>query len=164
MKFCPECASRIFEREIDGKARLACSQCKFVVWGNPTPVVAVPVQLGQDYVLARNKAWPQGLFSMITGFVEGGETPEQTLAREVQEELALEVVASDFVGHFSVPGINQLLIAFVATCRGTPRCGAELAELRRLSATDLKDFDFGPLALTRKIADEALARAPMASR
>jgi len=50
---------------------------------------------------------------MITGFVEGGETPEQTLSREVQEELALEVTGSRFVGHFIVPGMNQLLVAFM---------------------------------------------------
>ena len=158
MKFCPQCASQVSEREIDGKARLACPQCNFVAWGNPTPVVAVLVQLENDYVLARNKAWPPGLFSMITGFVEGGETPEQTLAREVEEELALEVTDWIFVGHFSVPGINQLLIAFVATCRGTPQCGTELAELMRISATDLQHFDFGPLALTRQIADAALSK------
>jgi NADH pyrophosphatase NudC (nudix superfamily) len=158
MKFCPECASEISKREIDGKSRLACSQCKFVAWGNPTPVVAVLVQLEQAYVLARNKAWPPGLFSMITGFVEGGETPEQTLAREIEEELALEVTGSDFVGHFSVPGMNQLLIAFVATCRGTPQCGTELAELRLVSESDLRSFDFGPLALTRQIADAVLSK------
>lgn len=128
-----------------------------MAWGNPVPVVAVLVELGQHYVLARNKARPPELFSMITGFVESGETPEQTLTREVQEELALEVTGSRFVGHFIVPGMNQLLVAFVATCRGVPQCGTELAETRLLSASELQSFDFGPLSLTRQVADAALA-------
>ena len=57
MKFCPECASEIARREIDGKSRFACSGCEFVAWGNPVPVVAVLVELGQHYVVARNSAW-----------------------------------------------------------------------------------------------------------
>lgn len=157
MKFCPNCAAQISVREIDGKSRPACPQCNFVAWGNPTPVVAVLVQLGDDYVLARNNAWPPGIFSMITGFVEGGETPEQTLTREVEEELDLQVIGSRFLGHFLMPAMNQLIIAFVATCRGTPKCSSELAEVRHLGASDLRDFDFGPLVLTKQIADVALS-------
>ena len=157
MKFCPECATQISVREIDGKSRPACSQCKFVAWGNPTPVVAVLVQLGDDYVLARNNAWPPGIFSMITGFVEGGETPEQTLAREVEEELDVQVLGSRFLGHFAMLATNQLIIAFVATCRGTPKCNEELAEVRRLGTRELRDFDFGPLHLTKQIVDVALS-------
>jgi NADH pyrophosphatase NudC (nudix superfamily) len=119
--------------------------------------VAILVRLGDDYVLARNKAWPPGIFSMITGFVEGGETPEQTLAREVEEELDVQVLGSRFLGHFSMPAMNQLIIAFVATCRGTPKCSEELAEVRRLATSELRDFDFGPLVLTKQIVDVALS-------
>ena len=39
-KHCPSCRSKLAEREIDGKKRLACTYCTYVYWNNPLPVTA----------------------------------------------------------------------------------------------------------------------------
>lgn len=67
------------ERTIDAVTRKACSgeECNFVHWDNPTPVVMALVQLDDHFIIARNVQWPEGMFSVIAGFLERGETPDQ---------------------------------------------------------------------------------------
>ena len=78
MKFCPLCAHELEEVEIDGKPRLSCGSetCDYIYWNNPTPVIAALVERNGEVILARNKAWPQKMFGLVTGFLEEGETPE----------------------------------------------------------------------------------------
>ena len=78
MKFCPKCGRDLKPAQIDGRTRLSCSSnsCGFVFWDNPIPVVAALVEREGHVVLVRNKAWPQKIYGLVTGFLEKGETPE----------------------------------------------------------------------------------------
>jgi NAD+ diphosphatase len=160
MKFCPTCASALERKQIDGVDRAACAGpgCGFVHWDNPIPVVAVLVECAGGFVLARNARWPAGLFSIITGFLERGESPEAAAARETKEELGLDVGALVFLGHHAFPAANQLLLAFLARAEGTPAPGEEIAEIRLLSRDQLARFDFGRLELTARIVHDALKK------
>ena len=140
-------------QNIDGDQRLACAsaECRFVHWNNPTPVVAALVRLGGSYVLARNGHWPSGIFSLLTGFLEEGESPESAVVREVGEELGLAVRDVQFIGHFSFRERNQLIIAFVCEGQGALELSGEIAETRRIPHHELAHYDFGPLRLTQEI-------------
>lgn len=136
---------------------MACSSsCGYVYWENPTPVVAGLVQRGEHFILARNAQWPSGMFSLITGFVEKGESPEQAIARETSEELDVEAEKFQFIGHFSLPELNQLIIAYSVQVIGEIRPSAEIAEVLSLSKTEIEHYDFGKLELTAKIVAAAL--------
>ena len=117
--YCPHCASPMKERLINAVPHLACgaSSCDFVWWNNPVPVIAAIVQWGDRIVLARNASWPVGMYSMITGFLDSGEHPEQALVRETKEELGLKVVRQRFLGHYSFPASNQILMAYWVTVK-----------------------------------------------
>jgi len=157
MEFCPQCKAGLQCRFIDGIERLACSSsCGYVYWENPTPVVAGLVQVQEGFVLARNARWPSGMFSLITGFLEKGESPEQAISRETNEELGVTPEELQFVGHYSLPELNQLIIAFTVRASGELRPGQEIAEVLPLSRTELESFDFGNLTLTAKIVAAAL--------
>ena len=82
-KFCPVCAAPLIRRVDDdtAKIRLACPHGHWTHWDNPLPVLAAIVQLDGRILLARNAAWSEGKFALITGFMERGETPEQGVAR-----------------------------------------------------------------------------------
>jgi NADH pyrophosphatase NudC (nudix superfamily) len=122
-----------------------------VHWNNPTPVVAGLVQVDDTCVLARSAAWPAGVFSVLTGFLEEGETPESAITREVAEELGLEVGEVQFIGHFSFREHNQLIIAFACQARGSFALCDEISETRCIPTDELADYDFGPLRLTQEI-------------
>jgi NADH pyrophosphatase NudC (nudix superfamily) len=143
-----------------GRSRLACSasDCRFVHWNNPTPVVAGLVRWRGGYLLARGTGWPAGVFSFLTGFLEEGEAPEAAVIREVREELGLAAASAELVGHFPFRQMNQLIIAYSVPAVGEVSLGEELVETRLLPADELAGFDFGPLELTREIVHSWLSR------
>jgi len=158
VRYCPECAGPLETRQIDGVPRTACSKagCGFVHYDNPAPVVAALVLQDRELLLARNVAWPEGLFSMISGFLERDETPEQAVLREVKEELGLAGGTPRFIGYYPFFKRNQLILAFAVEATGEPVFGDELAELRRVPREALAGYPFGPLALTEAIVGDWL--------
>lgn len=161
MRFCPECKESLVLREIDGAERLKCASqtCGFVFWDNPTPVAAGLVLHEGNFLLARNAQWPAGMYSLITGFVEKGELPEQTITREAKEELNLDVDRMQFIGHFYLAKFNQLLIAYVIYASGQLSTNHEISETLSLTKSELAQFDFGALGLTSEIVGRALQLA-----
>lgn len=79
LNFCGQCGQLLKTAVIDGRERQVCSgNCRYVIWGHPVPVVTAIVELNDTFVvLVRNKGWPEGLFGLVSGFLESGETPEQ---------------------------------------------------------------------------------------
>lgn len=158
-KFCPRCAGPLQPRAYDTGARLSCTNpdCGFVHWDNPLPVVAALVEHEGQFILARNAQWPRRIFSVITGFLEKHESPEQAVIREVKEELNLEGAVTRFIGHYPFAEQNQLILAYAVQASGTLQTNHELAEIKRLSLAELKAYDFTPLYITTAIIRDACA-------
>lgn len=145
MRFCPRCGNPLAEREIEGRVRRLCAAdgCDYVFWDNPVPVVAGLVELGGRIVLARNRAWPEKTFGLITGFLERDEAPEEAVAREVKEELDLDALATSLVGVYPFLRKNEVIIVYHVLARGVVRLNEELAEFRLIAPEKLKPWDFG---------------------
>ena len=129
MKFCPQCGKPLEIKFRDDRDRLQCTdqseECGYVFWNNPTPVVAAIVEHEGDIILARNAAWPEGWFALITGFLEAGETPEEGVLREVKEELNLDGEIVEFVGLYEFHRMNQLIIAYHIRATGEIKLSEE---------------------------------------
>ena len=127
------------------------------------PVVAVLVKHYGQYLVARNVAWPEGVFSFITGYLEQGEAPEQCAIREVAEELGL--IASDprLIGNYYYEKKNQVLLCYQVNATGLIVTNHELAEVKSLSAGELAEYDFSPLYLTQKIISDLISGSPDSS-
>lgn len=148
-RFCPRCARALAERadpvDEGGRLRRACpdATCGYVHWNNPVPVVAAIVEYEGRILLARNAAWPEGMFALITGFLEHGETPEAGIAREVREETSLEAESVTLVGVYEFIRKNELIIAYHVRARGTIRLSPELLEYRLIEAPKLRPWRAG---------------------
>lgn len=163
MKFCPECGNRLATKRIDGVERRACASalCNFVHWDNPVPVVAALVAYQGKIVLARNAQWPEGAFSLVTGYLERNELPAAAVVREVKEELGLDGEVRDFIGCYSFEEKNQLILAHAVVATGELKTGDEIAEVRLLSREELARWSFGRFALTSRIVRDWLDRMPV---
>lgn len=133
--YCPVCATPLALREEleDGgpKTRLRCPACLFTHWNNPTPVLAAIVEMPDGRVLlARNAAWANRMFALITGFMEAGESPEAGVAREVNEETGLTVTSLALVGVHDFQRMNQVVMTYHAKCVGQVVLSPELAEYK----------------------------------
>lgn len=144
-RYCLRCGSPLAERVIADIPRLACGTegCGYVFWDNPLPVVAGLVELGGQVVLARNHAWPEKMFGIITGFLERGETPEEAVAREVKEELDLDALAVSLIGVYPFQRKNEVIIAYHVVAGGDITLNEELAEFRLVAPEKLRPWDFG---------------------
>ncbi len=141
-RYCPLCARELVETPVEGLLRRTCSDiaCGYVFWDNPLPVVAGIVEYDGTVLLARNQAWPEGTFGLITGFVERGEDPRDAVAREIREEVDLQAEQITLVGAYGFPRKNELIIAYHVVASGTIRLNHELAELKPVPIPELQGW------------------------
>jgi len=145
MNYCPLCTYELRLDEVDGHERLKCTSitCEYVHWDNPTPVVAGIVEIDDCVVLTRNKGWPEKWFGIVAGFLEKGETPEEAILREVEEELGLEGELVSFVGTYSFFERNQLILAYHVQAEGVIQLGHELEKVKLVPIADVRPWPMG---------------------
>jgi NAD+ diphosphatase len=134
-RFCPQCAQPLQAKLDEGISRQACpdAACGFTHWENPTPVVAAVVEHEGHIILARNKAWPVPVYALITGFLEKTDpSPEEAIAREVQEELSLQATGVNFIGHYRFERMNQIILAYHVPATGVIALNEELVDYKRI--------------------------------
>ncbi len=140
-RFCPLCAAPLQWRSQaeDGgeKLRLRCSACEYTHWNNPTPVLAGVVEYHGQILLARNAAWQNKMYALITGFMEAGETPQMGITREIAEETSLTVKALDLIGVYDFQRMNQVIIAYHAVCSGEVKLSPELVDYKLYAFEDV---------------------------
>lgn len=73
-----------------------CSSSGIIYYPKMSPVVIVLVSDGERCLLGRQATFPRGMYSALAGFCDMGETLEETLSREVAEEVGLEVQSFSF--------------------------------------------------------------------
>ncbi|MGZ5074728.1 MAG: NUDIX domain-containing protein, partial [Usitatibacter sp.] len=165
--YCPRCARALGERsikDIDGlvSRRRACvDECGYVQWGNPGPAVGAIVEHEGAVILARHAGWPEGFFALVTGYLEAREDPRAAVAREVKEELGLDVVESNLVGNYIFELKNEVMLCYHAVATGTIALGNELAEYRRVKPEKLRPWK---RATGLAVADWMRSRAARAVR
>ncbi|TAL38071.1 MAG: NUDIX domain-containing protein [Spirochaetes bacterium] len=144
-KFCIQCGRGLVTRPAGDRAYPACPDetCGFVFWDNPLPVVAALIEHEGAVVLARNSAWPEKMFGLVTGFLEKGEGPEDAVVREVKEELGLAATVGGLIGVYPFIEKNQVIVAYHLRAEGTIVLGDEIAQVRHVPAGKLRPWPFG---------------------
>ena len=88
-RFCGACGTPTVD-VIEERAR-RCPNCAAVFYPAASSAIIVAVARGDELLLAHNKNFRAGMFSLLAGFVDPGETLEQAVVREVREETGVEV-------------------------------------------------------------------------
>lgn len=129
----------------DTRERLACTatDCSYVHYDNPTPVVAAIVQREDSVVLVQNKGWPGSFFGLMSGFLERNEHPDEAVARELHEELGLVPLSQTFLGHYAFDGMNQLILAYHMVVEGEWTLGREIAAAKAIPIAKLRAWSVG---------------------
>jgi NAD+ diphosphatase len=110
-RYCGRCGTAT-EAKSEERAR-ACPACRLAVYPRISPAVMALVRREGEILLGRSPHFPPGMYSALAGFVEPGETLEQCLAREVEEEVGVQVSRIRYFASQPWPFPNSLMIAFV---------------------------------------------------
>lgn len=111
-RFCGACGAST--RPHGNERALLCSACERLFYPRINPCVIVLVRRGDTCLLARHNRGNASYSSCLAGFMEVGETPEETVRREVREEVGIEVGNIRYVRSQSWPFPSQLMLGFFA--------------------------------------------------
>jgi NAD+ diphosphatase len=91
-----------------------CPCCELLIFPRISPAVIVLVERENRVLLARVKRFTSELYSVLAGFVEPGETLEEAVQREIEEEVGIRVKNIRYFGSQPWPFPDSLMIGFTA--------------------------------------------------
>ncbi len=126
-----------------------CEACGFDTFPRTDPAVICLVVSGEHCLLGRSRHFPKGMFSTLAGFVEPGESLEQTVVREIAEEVGIVVATARYVSSQPWPFPQSLMLGFRATAHLTqPRIDpAEIEAARWFHRDELLAAETRPVRL-----------------
>lgn len=126
--FCSRCGhkTRIHSEE----NAMCCDTCGYRQYPRINPCVIVLITRGDEVLLARNANFKSGYFSCIAGFIEPGETAEQAVHREVEEEVGVKVKNLRYSSSQSWPFPHSLMLGYICDYDSGDVCvdGIEIVE------------------------------------
>ena len=115
-RYCPRCRTEMENREVFGRIRRVCSNqdCRFIQFIDPKIGAAVLAEQDGRVLMVRRTVDPaRGTWCLPGGFMEVGETPQQTAIRECKEESGFDVEITRLIDVFyyeSFRGSGVLII------------------------------------------------------
>ena len=156
-RFCGRCATPT-ERVATERA-VRCPACGLAAYPRLAPAIIVLVRRGRQALLAHGARWRgRPMYSTLAGFVEPGETLEAAVAREVREEVGVEIGAPTYVASQPWPFPHSLMVGFTAEWAGGELApdGDEILDARWFDADDLPAVP-PPPSIARRLIDDWLA-------
>lgn len=156
--FCSRCGAPT--RLNETHEAMACPSCGQLHFAHVAPAVIVLVQRDTEALLARSPHFTPGVYSTLAGFVEPGETLEECVHREVEEEVGVRVEDLRYFGSQPHPFPNSLMVGFVARWRsGDIRVDpAEIEDARWFTADALPPLPH-PMSIARALIEDFVRRA-----
>lgn len=111
-QYCGRCGNATQHHE--SQRVLVCHSCREQYFPRINPCAIMLVTRGKEVLLARSARFRSGFYSCLAGFIEVGETPEETVVREVKEEVGIEVDNIRYIKSQSWPFPSQLMLGFIA--------------------------------------------------
>lgn len=112
-KFCGICGKKLNEYNIKQNNKV-CPECGYIHYPKMAPAIIVGITKGDKILLAHNVNFKNNVYSLIAGFVEPGEKLEETVRREVGEEVGIKVKNIKYFSSQPWPFPDSMMIGFTA--------------------------------------------------
>ncbi|MBM4338861.1 MAG: NAD(+) diphosphatase [Deltaproteobacteria bacterium] len=136
-----------------------CPQCNLLHFPRLAPAIIVLVERGQELLLARSRHFLPGMYSVLAGFVEPGESLEEAVVREVKEEVGVDIKNIKYFGSQPWPFPHSLMIGFTATYASGEISlnDSEIEDAGWFTVNKLPRIP-GKISIARKLIDGFLAK------
>lgn len=155
-RYCGRCGAPMEDMDDTGRKCSVCSNTSYPVI---CPAIIVAVEREGKLLLGHNRAFPKGRYSILAGFVELGESLEETVKREIMEEVGVEIKDVEYFGSQSWPFPRSLMVGFRAKWAGGDINvdGDEIDHAEWFAPKDLPEIP-GSVSISRKLIDDFVGR------
>ncbi len=156
--YCPHCRAKMIDKEVFGRVRRVCpdTTCRFVQFIDPKVSAAVMVEKENMVLLIQRAMAPaKGSWCFPGGFMDIGETPQQTAIRECREESGLEIEITQLIDVFyyeDYRGSGVLIMFKGIVIGGQMQAGDDAQQAQFFTLDELPDniaFDTNLVTLAR---------------
>ena len=157
-QFCGRCGS-ITTQKSQAFERI-CTVCSQIFYPRISPSVIGLIKKDDQILMARSPHFTPGAYGLIAGFVEGGESAEEALHREVFEEVGIKIKNLTYFGSQAWPFPDSLMIAFTAEYAS----GDIIIDTKEIEAAGWYDVNHLPgrpstrISLSSKLLDHFIAQ------
>ena len=141
-KFCGRCGARMEKSTVE--RAMVCPHCKNTVYPKICPAVIVAVTRGDQILMTLYQGRDYKGYALIAGFTEIGETAEDTVRREVMEEVGLQVKDLRYYGSQPWGADANLLLGFFARLDGPSAIHLDRQELSQAGWYHRDEIDLPP--------------------
>ena len=145
-RFCGTCGTATTHHE--NERTLVCEACSLHFFPRISPCVIMLVTKDDQMLLAKSARFNANFYSCLAGLIEIGETPEQTVQREVMEEVNVKVKNIRYISSQSWPFPSQLMLGFLAEYES----GEIIPEPTEIADAKWYDIDSLPNVPSEKIS------------
>jgi NAD+ diphosphatase len=139
--YCGKCGSKISQLSSDVFVK-SCEICKEEYYPKISPAVIVAIEKDDKLLLAQHTKVTNGMFTVLAGFVNPGESLEECIVREVKEEADIDIRNIKYFGSQPWPFPDSLMIAYTAEYAGgeiRPNEG-EITELKWFGSEEIPEW------------------------
>jgi len=143
--YCPKCRTEMVDREVYGRVRRICPNkaCRFVQFIDPKVSAAVMALRDDKVLMVKRVMEPaQGSWCFPGGFMEMGETPQETAIRECKEESGFDVEITQLVDVFAYKdyrGTGVLIMYKGTVVGGQAQAGDDAQKVRFFGQDNLPE-------------------------
>lgn len=112
-RFCGRCGVPMVAQKAERAKK--CPNCGLLHFPRLAPAIIVAIERGDQLLMARSRRFVSGMYSVLAGFVEPGESLEEAVVREVKEEVGITIQDIRYFGSQPWPFPHSLMIGFTAT-------------------------------------------------
>lgn len=116
-QFCSNCGAKTHITQAGWQRE--CPACKRQHFPRTDPVVIMVVTNGNNVLLGRSPHWPEGMYSLLAGYMEPGEGIEEAVRREVFEEVGVSIGKVEYLSSQPWPFPSSLMIGCIAQAVNT---------------------------------------------
>ncbi len=117
--YCPHCGRKLVQKEIGDEGRIPyCEGCKIPLWDMfTTSVICAVVNEEDEVALLRQTYVSATKYVCIAGIMKLGESAEDTVAREVKEEIGIDITSLKYLRSYAYEKKEMLMLGFYATAK-----------------------------------------------
>ena len=162
-QFCGRCGVQMEPQSAERAKR--CPRCGLLHFPRLAPAIIVLVERGDKLLMARSRHFASGMYSVLAGFVEPGESLEGAVIREVKEEVGISIKDIQYFGSQSWPFPHSLMIGFTATYEGgeISMDDTEIEDAGWFTVDKLPPLP-GKISIARKLVDWFITKHGIAQR